>query len=337
MNIKYLNVDNNKPIDVICVGRATIDLNPNEMNRTLDKVKSFNMYLGGSPANLSIGLSRLGNKVGFIGKVSGDQFGTFIIDKLKSENVDTSNIAISTGRDKLGLTFTEMKSETESSILMYRNSASDLQLDVSDVNEEYVKQAKIVLISGTSLSSSPSREAVLKTIMLAKKHDVKVIFDVDYREYSWANLDEISIYYSIVAQNSDIIIGSREELELTGHILNQKELSDKEIANYWMKDNGSAEIVVIKHGKKGSSAFDKYGNEFSAPSYPAKVLKSFGGGDAHGSAFITCLLRGYTLEESLHYASAAASINIGSHSSSENLPLFEDVEQAIKSANILNK
>lgn len=334
---KYLTVVENRPLDVICVGRATIDLNPNEMNRTLDQVKSFNMYLGGSPANLSVGLSRLGNKVGFIGKVSNDQFGDFIINKLKAENVDVSNIFKSTGADKLGLTFTEMKSETESSILMYRNFAADLQLDVTNVDEEYVKNAKIVLISGTSLASSPSREAVLKTVMIAKKHDVKVIFDVDYREYNWANLDEISIYYSIVAANADIIIGSREELELTGHILNQKELTDKEIANYWMHEKGNAEIVVIKHGKKGSLAFDKYGNEFAAPAYPAKVLKSFGGGDAHGSAFITCLLRGYTLEEALHYASAAAAINIGSHSSSESLPLFEAVEEKVKETNILKK
>lgn len=334
---KYLQVEDSKKLDFICVGRATIDLNPNEMNRTLDKVKSFNMYLGGSPANLSIGLSRLGNKVGFIGKVSNDQFGDFIVDKLSSEQVDVSNIVRSNDSSNLGLTFTEMKSETESSILMYRNFAADLQLSVEDVNEEYVKSSKVVLISGTSLASSPSREAVLKTIMLAKKHRVKVVFDVDYREYNWNSLDEISVYYIIVAQNSDIIIGSREEMELMGHVLNQKLLIDKEIANYWMKEKGNAEIVVIKHGKKGSSAFDKYGNEFSAPSYPAKVLKSFGGGDAHGSAFLTCLLRGYTLEEALHYASAAASINIGSHSSSENLPEFEAIEAAVENANILNK
>lgn len=334
---KYLKVDDNRPLDVICVGRATIDLNPNEMNRTLDKVRSFNMYLGGSPANLSIGLTRLGNKVGFIGKVSGDQFGQFITTTLKDEGVDVSNLVSSKGVDNLGLTFTEMKSETESSILMYRNFASDLQLATEDIVEDYIKKTKLILISGTSLAASPSREAVLKIIMLAKKHDVKIIFDVDYREYSWRNKDEISIYYSLVAKEADIIIGSREEFDLTGHILNQSDYSDKELANYWLYDNGNAEIVVIKHGKNGSSAFDKYGNEFSAPSYPAKVLKSFGGGDAHGSAFLTCLLKGYSLEEALHYASAAAAINIGSHSSSESLPKFSEVENFVKEAKILIK
>ena len=335
--VKYLEVDSTKPMDVICVGRVTIDLNPNEIHRTLDKSKSFNMYLGGSPANLSIGLSRLGNKVGFIGKVSNDQFGTFVIDKLASENVDTSNIVRSTGKDKLGLTFTEMKSETESSILMYRNEASDLKLCTCDINEEYIKNSKIILISGTSLAESPSREAVLKTLMLANKHNVKVVFDVDYREYNWKSKDEISVYYSFVAQNSDVIIGSREEFELTGHIQGHEKLTDKEIANYWMKEHGRAQVVVIKHGKKGSSAFDKDGQEFSAPSYPAKVLKSFGGGDAHGSAFITCLLKGYSLEKALHYASAAASINIGSHSCSESLPTLEEVAKKVEESKIFEE
>lgn len=334
---KYLEIDNNKPFDVICVGRVTIDLNPNEIHRTLDKSKSFNMYLGGSPANLSIGLSRLGNNVGFIGKVSNDQFGTFVIDKLASEGVDTSNIIRSTGDDKLGLTFTEMKSETESSILMYRNEASDLKLHTDDVNEEYIKNSKIVLISGTALAESPSREAVLKVLMLANKHNVRVVFDIDYRSYNWKSKDEISIYYSYVAQNADIIIGSREEFDLTGYIQGHETLTDREVADYWLKEKGKAQVVVIKHGKNGSVAFDKLGNEHSAPSYPAKVLKSFGGGDAHGSAFITCLLRGFSLEKALHFASASASINIGSHSCSESLPTFEEIEEKVKKDNILKE
>ncbi|MBU0278241.1 MULTISPECIES: 5-dehydro-2-deoxygluconokinase [unclassified Gemella] len=331
---KFMQAD--KQYDVICLGRVTIDLNPNEINRTLDKTKSFNMYLGGSPGNVSIGLSRLGNRVGFIGKVSNDQFGTFIIDKLNSENVDTSHVIRSNGRDRLGLTFTEMKSETESSILMYRNEASDLKLSTEEIDEEYIKQTRVLLISGTALSESPSREATLKAMYLAKKHGVAIVFDIDYRSYNWKNEDEISIYYTTVARNSDLIIGSREEFDLTGRLLGLAEKTDKEVATYWM-EHGEAEIVIIKHGKKGSCAFDDSGNEYVVPSYPAKVLKSFGGGDAHGSALLTCLLKGYLLEKALHYASASASINIGSHSCSESLPTLEEIEKAVEKANLYNR
>ena len=89
---------------------------------------------------------------------------------------------------------------------MYRNCIADLQLHVDDIDEEYIRQSKAILISGTALAESPSREAAIKAVMLAKKNDTKVIFDVDYREYNWKNSDEISIYYSIVAKEADIII-----------------------------------------------------------------------------------------------------------------------------------
>ncbi|BDQ51210.1 hypothetical protein EfsSVR2281_30210 [Enterococcus faecalis] len=68
---------------------------------------------------------------------------------------------------------------------MYRNQAADLQLSVEDIDEDYLKRSKALLISGTALAESPSREAVLKAVMLAKKNNVKIIFDIDYREYNW--------------------------------------------------------------------------------------------------------------------------------------------------------
>ena len=87
--------------------------------------------------------------------------------------------------------------------------------------------------------------------MLAKKNDTKIIFDIDYREYNWKNADEISIYYSIVAKESDIIMGSREEFDLTEALI-QPGRSDEESAAAWQSYN--AKIVVIKHGMKGSTA-----------------------------------------------------------------------------------
>ena len=83
---------------------------------------------------------------------------------------------------------------------MYRNCIADLQLSVDDIDEDYIKQSKAILISGTALAESPSREAALKAVMLAKKNDTKIIFDIDYREYNWKSEDEISIYYSMVEE-----------------------------------------------------------------------------------------------------------------------------------------
>lgn len=77
------------------------------------------------------------------------------------------------------------------------------------------------------------QEATLKAVMLAKKNDTKIIFDIDYREYNWKSEDEISIYYSMVAREADIIMGSREEFDLTEKLI-QPGRTDEETAVHGM-------------------------------------------------------------------------------------------------------
>ena len=242
--MRYVEFDETRPMDLILLGRVAIDFNPSEDEPfgPLENVRTFKKYVGGSPANIAVGVTRHGLKAGFLGKVSDDKFGKFVVDFFNKEGIDTSHITKCTNGEKLGLTFTEMLSEKESSILMYRNCIADLQLSVDDIDEDYIKQSKAILISGTALAESPSREAALKAVMLAKKNDTKIIFDIDYREYNWKNSDEISIYYSIIAKEADIIMGSREEFDLTEKLI-KPGMTDEESAALWQ--NYNAKIVVV--------------------------------------------------------------------------------------------
>jgi 5-dehydro-2-deoxygluconokinase len=323
--VKYIEFDKEREFDLILMGRVTIDLNPIDYYKTLAESETYKKYLGGSPANIAVGLARLGKKVGFISRVSDDIFGDFVVDYFKKEGVDTQYISRAKNGEKLGLTFTEILSKEESSILMYRNMAADLSLDVSDVSEDYIKRAKALLISGTALASSPSREACLKALQFAKNTNTPVIFDIDYREYNWKNLDETAIYYSIVARDSDIILGSREEYDLTESLI-KKGLSDSESAALWEK----AKIVIIKHGKKGSTAYTKDGSSFSIKPFPVEALKSFGGGDGYASAFIYALMEGYDIHDALELGSASASMLVSSHGCSADMPKIEAIKEFIK-------
>lgn len=109
-----ITFDANKKRDVVLIGRVTLDFNPNELNRTLDKVETFSMYLGGSPGNMAVGINKLGKKVGFIGAVSNDQFGDFVLNYFKERDIDTSQMVRAKNGERIGLTFTEIKSPTES-------------------------------------------------------------------------------------------------------------------------------------------------------------------------------------------------------------------------------
>lgn len=321
--MRYIEFDKSRPMDIILLGRVAIDFNPayNELVmeefKPLKEVHVFEKFVGGSPANIAVGVTRHGLKAGFLGKVSDDQFGDYVTDYFREQGIDTSHITRCTNGEKLGLTFTEMLSPKESHILMYRNSIADLQLHVDDIDEEYIQRAKAILISGTALAQSPSREAAIKAVLLAKKNDTRIIFDIDYREYNWKNPDEIAIYYSMVAKEADIIMGSREEFDLTERLIGPG-MTDEESAAYWQGRH--AKIVVIKHGMQGSTAYTKDGQSFSIKPFPVEARKGFGGGDGYGSGFLYGLYQGWEIIDCLEFGSAEASMMVSSNNCSDSLP-----------------
>lgn len=324
--MKYINFDLSREYDLVLLGRITIDFNPTDYFKTLSESTTFKKYLGGSPANIAVGLARLGKKIGFFARVSDDRFGDYVTDYFEKEGIDVSHIRRCTNGEKLGLTFTEILNEHESSILMYRNKIADLQLSTDDIDEAYIKSSKAILISGTALAESPSREAVLKVVALAKKNNTPIIFDIDFREYNWRNSDETAIYYSIVAEQSDIILGSREEYDMTSHLIGQG-WNDPFTAAYW-HDRG-AKIVVIKHGKKGSTAYTNDGKQYNIKPFPIKALKSFGGGDGYASAFLFGLFQGWELIDCLEFGSASASLLVASHGCSVDMPSEQKIRNYI--------
>lgn len=331
--MRYIKFDESRKFDIVMLGRLAIDFNPayneyvKEEFKPLKKVRMFEKFVGGSPANIAVGAAKHGLKAGFIAKVSDDQFGEFVTDYFNERGIDTSHITKCTHGEKLGLTFTEMLSSSESNILMYRNCAADLQLSVEDVDEEYIKNAKALLISGTALCQSPSREAALKAIMLARRYETKIIFDIDYRAYNWKNDDEIAIYYAAAAKEADIIMGSREEFDLTEKLICPG-LSDEESAALW--HNFSAQIIVIKHGMKGSAAYTRDGARYSIKPFPVSARKGFGGGDGYAAGFLYGLFCGWEMMDCLEFGSAEASMMVRSNNCSDDLPEADTVRRFIK-------
>ncbi|MGN1368913.1 MAG: 5-dehydro-2-deoxygluconokinase [Aristaeellaceae bacterium] len=306
-----------RPLDVIPVGRVAIDFNPTDYNKPLSESEHFNKYLGGSPANIAVGLARLGRRVGFLGKVSDDQFGDFVTNYFVNEGIDVSHITRCQNGEKLGLTFTEILSPTQSSILMYREGVADLMLHPDDVDLPYIASAKALLISGTSLCTSPTREAALKALSLAKRAGTTVIFDADYRAYTWKNKDEIAVYTSLVAEQSDMVLGSREEFDLMERLLDL-DGTDEASAKYWHQKG--VEILVIKHGKEGSRAYSRQDGNWLVKPFPVNALKGFGGGDGYASSFLHGLLAGKKLNEALEMGSASAAMLVASHACSRDMP-----------------
>lgn len=314
-----------KKFDVIAIGRACIDLNAVEYNRPMEETKTFSKYVGGSPANIAIGTSKLGLKVGFIGKIPDDQHGNFIKSYMSEAGIDTEGMVVDNEGHKAGLAFTEIMSPSECSILMYRDQVADLYLDPEEISEDYITASKQLVISGTALSQSPSREAILKALSIAKDNDVEVIFELDYRPYTWKSTEEVSVYYRLVAEKSDIVIGTRDEFDMLENKQNgENEKTVKSLFKY------SPKLIIIKHGVEGSYAYQKDGTITKGYAYKTNVLKTFGAGDSYAAALITALSKGKPVEEALKYGSAAAAIVVSKHSSSEAMPTITEIENLIK-------
>ena len=179
----------------------------------MEETSTFTKYVGGSPANICIGMARLGLNTGFIGKVADDQMGRFITKYLENNGIATKGVSTDYTGAVTGLAFTEIKSPTDCGILMYRDNVADLRW-----RQGRERRADRLRQNGADLRNRARgqsfREAVFLALDYAKRHGAVIAFDLDYRPYTWKSPQETAIYYNLAAETCDIILGTREEFDM---------------------------------------------------------------------------------------------------------------------------
>ncbi|OOB79561.1 MAG: hypothetical protein ATN34_01395 [Epulopiscium sp. Nele67-Bin002] len=308
-----------KTIDIVTVGRAGIDLNTTVLNATFENVALFEKSIGGSPANIVQGTARLGLKSGFIGKVSGDGMGEYILNEFTKQGIDVSGICIDRTGAKNCLAITEIvgastsgtyeainKEEFHHGTYLYREKTADMLIEPSDINEDLIAKSKTVLLSGTAFSANPSREAMFKVLEYATKHNTKIVIDIDYRPFGWQSLDEASQVYQKICAMAHIVLGNREEFDVVEHTTTPDNKDNAKSAQYLL-DKG-CELVIVKDGAKGSDAYLKDGTVISCGVINTDIVKTFGSGDAYAAGFMYGYLTAKPIEYSMQLGSACASI-----------------------------
>ncbi|MBI9101340.1 MAG: 5-dehydro-2-deoxygluconokinase [Spirochaetales bacterium] len=322
-----LEFGRNKKIDIVALGRAGIDLNAVEMNVPMEDNMIFRKTVGGSPANIAVACSRYDLNVGFIGRVSDDQHGKYIRKYFKSKGINTDNLITDKDGGMNGLAFTEIKSSMDSSYILHRDNVSDLNLSIEDIDEEYIKNTKFLVISGTALSKSPSREAVFAALEYAEKHDTRVMLDIDYRDYTWKSAEASGIYLSLAAEKCDVIIGTREEFDMLEKFSIPGNHDDSVTANRWFDYKGK--VIIVKHGKKGSFAYTSDGKVIEGVVFPVTPLKTMGAGDSYAGGVIYGLLSGKAVAEAMEIGAGAAAIVVQKPDCSESMPTLEEIQDFI--------
>ncbi|MCG6884023.1 MAG: 5-dehydro-2-deoxygluconokinase [Silicimonas sp.] len=287
--------------DFLIVGRAGIDFFT-DPGVTLEDSTRMTVDLGGSSANIGAGICKLGGKAALVTRVSDDSIGSYCTRRLQHYGVDTRYVRTIGGEYRNSLAVYESVTENHRNVI-YRNAAADFQMDESDVEAVDYSAYGALITAGTVFAADPSRSATFRAFELARAAGLPILFDVDYRPYSWPSAQVASDVLSRAAEQCDMIVGNDEEF---GFMAGDY---DKGLAKARALSETTAEIVVYKMGHEGAITFTK-GEEIRTGIYPVEALKPTGAGDSFMAGLVTSLAGGHDLRSAILRGSACASITV---------------------------
>jgi len=308
-------------MDAVVLGRIGYDLYSEEPHVPLPQVRRFSRYLGGSSANIAVGLARMGASVGMVSCLGLDDLSRFLLDFLEAEKVDTKHVKIAPGFLP-SLAITEVSPPDRFPQVFYRHDPVDTMLDVEDDDLEYVASGRMFVTNGTSLCASPSRESTYLAMERAKQAGCRVVLDVDYRSMSWRRPEEAGLAVRLALPFVDVLIGNQLELKLVAGVGDLDQATDK-------LQSAGVPMLVSKLGEEGTRVLTG-GDSVYLPPYTVKVCTTIGAGDGFASGFLYAMLKGFPTVECLHYGNAAAAIVVSRLSCSEAMPVLSEVEEMMR-------
>ena len=324
----------NKALDVITIGRASVDLYGQQIGTRLEDIGSFAKSVGGCPTNIAVGTARLGLKSALITRVGNEQMGRFIREQLEREGVETKGVV--TDPERLtALVLLSVENDKSFPLIFYRDNCADAALDEGDVDEDFVRSAKAVLVTGTHFAKPNSDAAQRKAMRIAKANGAKVVFDIDYRPNLWGLAghdagdsryiasDEVSKHLQTVLADCDLIVGTEEEVLIAS---GESDLTAalKAIRSF------SSGTIVLKRGPMGCIVYDgaipdDLEDGIVGKGFPIEVYNVLGAGDAFMSGFLRGWLRGEPHATSATWANACGAFAVSRLLCAPEIPTWTEL------------
>ena len=171
-------------LDLITIGRSSVDLYGAQIGGRLEDMGSFDKYIGGSPTNIACGTSRLGLRSAVITGVGDEHMGRFIIEQLQREGVETSGVKIDPDR-LTALVLLGIRDEEQFPLIFYRENCADMGLCEDDIDPDFIRTARAVVATGTHLSNPQVEAATIKALNIARDEGLQTALDIDYRPNLW--------------------------------------------------------------------------------------------------------------------------------------------------------
>lgn len=202
--------------DVVCLGELVVDFVSFVAGESIATSECFKKAAGGAPANVAVGLARLGVSSSFMGKVGEDGFGRFLAAVLADAGVDIAPLCF-TGEAHTMLAFVSLRAGGEPEFLFYPSTCAGVQLARDDIDEAAIARAKVLHFGSISLISESSRSATLHAVALARRFGKWVSYDPNLRLSLWRDADAARAGLLLGLQHADIVKISVEEVDfLTG-------------------------------------------------------------------------------------------------------------------------
>jgi len=307
----------------LVVGRVGMDLSPEPPGTRTRDAETMMVAMGGSSANIAAGLVKFGCKAALVTCVSDDAVGWYCERQLDHYGVDRSLVRRVTGEYRTSLAVYETRVEEHQSVI-YRNNAADFQMSVDDVEAIDYGRFGALITAGTVFAAEPSRTATFRAFELAKAAGLPIIFDVDYRPYSWPSAQVAEEVLSRAGAMSDVIVGNDEEFGFMAGDMAKGLDKARQLAAT------SAAIVVYKMGAAGAVTFAE-GQELRTGIFPVDAVKPTGAGDSFMAGFLAALSEDRPVRDAVLRGSACASIVVARPGCAPAMPHPEELEAFLAS------
>lgn len=307
------------PLDVLTVGRSSVDLYPLQSGVPLEDVATFGRFLGGSPTNVAVGARRLGNSSGVITAVGEDPFGRYVRRALEGYGVQTDGVVAMPGVPT-SLAFCEVF-PPDSFPLHFRRAdpAPELRLTLDDVDRSVVADARLLWLTATGLSHEGSR--AMHHALLDARAGALSVLDLDYRAMFWGSRAAATEHVRAAVARVSVTVGNLEECAVATGTNDPDRAADALLA-------AGVTTAIVKLGPAGVLGATASTRIRVAPT-PCEVRNGLGAGDAFGGALCHGLLAGWPLERTLRHASAAGAIVASQLECAGAMPDLDQLERVL--------
>lgn len=309
-------------MDVISVGRVSVDLYAVEPHAGFETEQSFQKSIGGSPTNVAIAASQLGLNVALVTRVGDDDFGDYVITKLKGFGVDTRFTTKQIGK-QTPLAFASLTPPESPKVNFYRGtSAPDTTIESDAVSKDEIAQAKILWISQSNLATGETADSSIAWMRLRSPNQYTIL-DLDYRPSLWPNESAARSRAQEAIPLATVVVGNLYECTVALGGVSADQACDELL-------NRGVKLAIVKLGADGVLLADQ-DKRIQVSPVPITVVCGLGAGDAFGGALCYGLLNGWDFEKIGQFANAAGALVSTKLTCAEAMPTLPELNKYLGS------